>query len=75
MCHSKILERDPLIRVFHKNSNRLMIGSPSMRSANIDIQAITRDGGAKLNVQDRLYPIVNKAARPAIQREIGRTWK
>ena len=52
-----------------------MIGSPSMRSANIDIQAITRDGGAKLNVQDRLYPIVNKAARPAIQREIGRTWK
>ena len=52
-----------------------MIGGPSMRSADINIQAITRDGGAKLNVQDRLYPIVNKAARPAIQREIGRTWK
>ena len=51
------------------------IGSPSMQTADINIQAITRDGGAKLNVKDRLYPIVSKAGRPAIQREIGRTWK
>ena len=61
--------------IFIKIPMDWMIGSPSMRTTDINIQAITRDGGAKLYVQDRLYPFVSKAARPAIQREIGRTWK
>lgn len=50
-------------------------GNPSRRSNTITIQSLTRDGGARLNVNDRLYPMVRDYHKPDLEREGGRFWR
>jgi hypothetical protein len=51
------------------------LGKPSRRSNTITIQSLTRDGGARLNVNDRLYPMVRDYHRPDLAREWGTFWR
>lgn len=50
-------------------------GKPSRNSNSIAIQSLTRDGGARLNVNDRLYPMVRDYHQPELAREWGRFWR
>ena len=51
------------------------LGRPSRRTNTVTIQSLTRDGGARLNVRDRLYPQVRDYHRPDLAREWGRVWR
>jgi len=52
-----------------------VIGSPSRRSNDIRIQSLTRDGGARLDVQNRLYGQVRDYHRPEMTETWGRFWR
>jgi hypothetical protein len=51
------------------------LGKPSRKANTVTIQSLTRDGGARLNVNDRLYPMVRDYHRPDLAREWGRFWR
>ena len=51
------------------------IGKPARQANTITIQSLTRDGGARLNVKDRLYPMVRDYHQPDMAREWGRFWR
>ncbi len=51
------------------------LGWPSDRVADVTIQPILRDGGARLNVSDRLYDTVRSYHEPELQRGWGRFWR
>ena len=51
------------------------IGKPARQTNTITIQSLTRDGGARLNVNDRLYPMVRDYHQPDMAREWGRFWR
>lgn len=51
------------------------LGKPTRRTNTITIQSLTRDGGARLNVNDRLYPMVRDYHRPDLAREWGVFWR
>ena len=52
-----------------------MIGKPTRRQHNIRIQPLTRDGGARLNVNGRLYGIVRDYHAGGLERGVGRFWR
>ena len=51
------------------------IGSPTKRKNNIVIQSLSRDGGARLNVNGRLYENVRGTHRPDMAKTWGRFWR
>lgn len=51
------------------------VGKPSHKKSNLSIQSLTRDGGAKLNVNDRLYEKVRGYHRPVMSENWGRFWR
>lgn len=48
---------------------------PSRTSNTITIQSLTRDGGARLDVRDRLYPTVREYHGPEMAKTWGRFWR
>ncbi|MCP5091734.1 MAG: YjbH domain-containing protein [Gammaproteobacteria bacterium] len=50
-------------------------GTPSRKTADITIRPLTRDGGARLSVQNRLYPIVSGYDQNSIAASFGRVWR
>ena len=51
------------------------IGRPSRQSQQVLIQPLTRDGGARLDLRDRLYPSLREMHRPDLERAWGRVWR
>ena len=51
------------------------IGTPSKRKNKIVIQSLTRDGGARLNVDGRLYDAVRETHRPQMEKTWERFWR
>lgn len=51
------------------------LGRPSRRENTITIQSLTRDGGARVNVRDRLYSRVRDYHLPEMETEWGRVWR
>jgi hypothetical protein len=51
------------------------VGQPSQRSLNAVIRPITRDGGARLDVRNRLYGLVNDYHQPELQDQWGQFWR
>ena len=54
---------------------RFLTGAPSKEVPRFTIQPILRDGGARLNVRDRLYGIVRDAHQPEIEKDWGLFWR
>lgn len=50
-------------------------GHPTLRRNASVIRPLTRDGGARLEVRNRLYGLVRDYHRPAMAREWGRFWR
>ncbi|WP_157802079.1 YjbH domain-containing protein [Brevirhabdus pacifica] len=50
-------------------------GRPSTTRYDISLRPITRDGGARLNVQDRLYKTVRGYQDPGLAEQWGRFWR
>ena len=50
-------------------------GKPTRQENTIAIQSLTRDGGARLNVNDRLYPLVRDYHQPELARAWGGFWR
>lgn len=51
------------------------IGSPSKKKNNIVIQSLSRNGGARLNVNGRLYEAVRSSHQPEMAKTWGRFWR
>ena len=51
------------------------IGRPSRVKRSIVIQPLLRDGGAKLNLADRLYDLVRDTHEPQLDAQWGRFWR
>lgn len=51
------------------------LGTPSRTVNNINVQSLTRDGGARLNIRDRLYQRVRENHRRDLIKEWGRVWR
>ena len=51
------------------------IGTPSRKSVSTTVQSLTRDGGAKLDVQDRLYDVVRSGQLGDLTDTWGRFWR
>lgn len=51
------------------------LGQPSRESAGLTIRPIQRDGGARLDVNNRLYPTVRGAHAPELTDQWGRFWR
>jgi exopolysaccharide biosynthesis protein YbjH len=51
------------------------IGRPNRRVTTAVIRPVTRDGGARLNMRNRLYPIVNAHHRERLEPNWGRFWR
>lgn len=52
-----------------------IIGSPSRRSNTVVVQSLTRDGGARLNVNNRLYEQIRGYHGPEVDNTWGRFWR
>ncbi|RVT85377.1 YjbH domain-containing protein [Rhodobacteraceae bacterium CCMM004] len=48
---------------------------PTTRKLGTTIRPVTRDGGARLNVSDRLYPRVRDYHRNGLEEQWGRVWR
>ncbi|MFU8862905.1 MAG: YjbH domain-containing protein [Rhodobacterales bacterium] len=51
------------------------MGTPTRRTANMTIRPLTRDGGARLELQDRLYEQVRDYHSPELEKKWGRFWR
>ena len=51
------------------------LGDPSRRRIKTAIRPLTRDGGARLNVSNRLYGIVSEVDGRSIDATFGRAWR
>ena len=51
------------------------IGTPTRRTINTVIRPLTRDGGARVGVQNRLYPLVKSVDSRATSTTWGRVWR
>ena len=51
------------------------LGKPSRKVRHMAIQPITRDGGARLRVRDRLYGIIRDTHAPALENRWARFWR
>lgn len=52
-----------------------VLGAPSRREVSSSLASLTRDGGARLSVEGRLYDVVRDAHVPVIESEWGRFWR
>ncbi|MCB5199749.1 YjbH domain-containing protein [Loktanella sp. TSTF-M6] len=52
-----------------------LTGQDMRRSRPVLIQPILRDGGARLSVQDRLYPLIEDSRTDDLQRTWGQFWR
>lgn len=50
-------------------------GRPTQKSANLTLRPITRDGGARLNVDGRLYDTIRNNQQSKLDMAWGRFWK
>lgn len=50
-------------------------GQPDQRAAAMTIRPILRDGGARLNIDGRLYDVVSNSREPALRDAWGRFWR
>jgi Exopolysaccharide biosynthesis protein YbjH len=51
------------------------VGQPSQRTLSTVLRPITRDGGARLNVRNRLYGLVTDYHEPALADQWGQFWR
>jgi hypothetical protein len=51
------------------------IGRPSRVTRSVVIRPLLRDGGAKLNLSDRLYDLVRDTHVPQLEAQWGRFWR
>ena len=51
------------------------LGKPSRRIYALDLNSLSRDGGARLNIRNRLYPIVSEYQEPELGAGWGRFWR
>lgn len=51
------------------------LGKPSRRVYALDLNSLSRDGGARLNVNNRLFPIISEYQEPALGDGWGRFWR
>ncbi|SLN15450.1 hypothetical protein AQS8620_00284 [Aquimixticola soesokkakensis] len=54
---------------------QFVANAPSPDRTNLLIKSLTRDGGARLSVQGRLYETVRQAQQPEIEDRWGRFWR
>ena len=52
-----------------------MTGQQTQAGSALTIQPILRDGGARLNLRNRLYPLVRDQSAPDLSDEWGRFWR
>jgi hypothetical protein len=52
-----------------------LFGQPSRNTADIVIRPLSRDGGARLRINNRLYDSVENYDRPSIKAGFGRVWR
>lgn len=50
-------------------------GRPTRRASDLTIRPLTRDGGARLDLRDRLYEQVRDYHRPELEKKWGRVWR
>lgn len=50
-------------------------GLPTRRVGDITLRPLTRDGGARLDLNDRLYEQVRDYHRPELEKKWGRVWR
>lgn len=51
------------------------LGTPTRTQHYVDLNSLSRDGGARLNVENRLYPMIRDAHQPALSRGWNRFWR
>lgn len=51
------------------------IGTPTRKTYAIDMNTEARDGGARLNVENRLYGLVSEYQRPGLEANWARFWR
>lgn len=52
-----------------------LLGTPTRRQQTTAVSSLTRDGGARLNVEGRLYDIVRQGHDPVLEQSWGRFWR
>ncbi|WP_179381250.1 YjbH domain-containing protein [Jannaschia marina] len=52
-----------------------VLGTQTQTSSSLLIQPILRDGGARLNLRNRLYPMVREQSAPDLTDDWGRFWR
>lgn len=52
-----------------------VLGQPNQETAGLTIRPIQRDGGARLDINNRLYPTVRRAHAPELADQWGRFWR
>lgn len=50
-------------------------GKPTQKSTSMTIRPLTRDGGARLRVQGRLYESIRETHQPEVAKSWGKFWK
>ena len=51
------------------------IGKPTRKTRNITLRPFTRDGGARLNIDGRLYDTIRDAHEPEVAKSWGKFWR
>jgi hypothetical protein len=52
-----------------------LLGAPTQTSSDLNLRLIQRDGGARLNVSNRLYSTVRDTHAPELRDQWGRFWR
>lgn len=52
-----------------------VLNQPSRRMGQLTMRPLTRDGGARLDLRDRLYEQVRDYHRPELEKKWGRVWR
>lgn len=52
-----------------------LFGQPSRSTSDILIRPLTRDGGARLDIENRLHGLVQNYDRPSIKAGFGKVWR
>lgn len=50
-------------------------GQPSRQTTTVNLQSLTRDGGARLNVRDRLHGVTRGYSQPELAKTWGTFWR
>ncbi|MCP5087720.1 MAG: YjbH domain-containing protein [Rhodobacteraceae bacterium] len=51
------------------------IGTPNRKSYGIELNTLARDGGARLNIENRLFGLVSEYHRPELENSWARFWR